>query len=71
VLYWLTGQDIGGGVKGEALTEYTEVRSTFMAVFEEEESKITTEHDLSLNKILQESWTSGGTWFWHSLTSLG
>ncbi len=62
VPYWLTGQDIGG-LEGEALTEYAEVRDAFMAVFEEEDSRIAAEHNLSLAKVLHESWLSGGAWF--------
>lgn len=68
VPYWLTGRDIGS-LQGEALAEYSKVRDAFMLIFEEEESKIAAGHGLSLTDALHESWTSGGVWLWHSLTS--
>jgi hypothetical protein len=68
VPYWLTGRDIGE-LKDEALVEYTEVWDAFMAIFEQEESRMAAEHDLTLTKILRESWASGGAWFWHGLAS--
>lgn len=69
VPYWLTGCAIDE-IRGERLVEFDTARKEFMDIFEEEERKVTAEHRLSLSQIMRETWNSGGTWFWYSLTSI-
>jgi hypothetical protein len=42
----------------------------FMGLFEEQERKITVEHDISLTRTMNDTWESKGVWFWHSLASV-
>lgn len=71
VPYWLTGCAIDQ-IKGEKLDRFDQVRREFMRVFEEEEqaAKAKTRHDITLSKIMQDTWESKGVWFWHCLSSV-
>lgn len=69
VPYWLTGRGIDM-LDGESFAEFNSFREEFMLAFEEEEQKMPGIHGLPLARIMQESWDSGGAWFWLSLDSV-
>jgi hypothetical protein len=69
VPYWLTGRAINK-LHGDALQEFDVIRQEFMGLFEEQERKITVEHDISLTRTMNDTWESKGVWFWHSLASV-
>lgn len=69
VPYWLTGCAIDL-IKGEKLDRFNQVRQEFMCVFKEEEQAIKAKHNISLSKVMQDTWESKGVWFWHCLSSV-
>lgn len=71
VPYWLACQDISDIVdtkESQKLTEFNALRQEFMQALSEEESKVNLPWPLT--KIMEETWQSGATWFWHSLASV-
>jgi len=68
VPYWLTGCAIDG-LKGEGLVQFNQVRQEFLRIFEEEEQS-NPAHAFSLTRIMEETWDSGGVWFWYCLSSV-
>lgn len=71
VPYWLTGCAIDG-IEGEKLSQFDQVRRSFMHIFEEEEqaTKAEASHDITLSKVMQDMWDSNGVWFWYCLSSV-
>lgn len=71
VPYWLTGCAINE-IEGEKLSQFDQVRQSFMHIFEEEEqaTKAEASHDITLYKVMQDMWDSNGVWFWYCLSSV-
>ena len=62
VPYWLTGCGIDG-LEEERLDKFNRVRKEFMHILEEEEQKITAEHDIQISAVMHDMWDSKGVWF--------
>ncbi|KAH6612909.1 hypothetical protein B0J18DRAFT_470260 [Chaetomium sp. MPI-SDFR-AT-0129] len=76
VPYWLTSRGIDE-IEDEAYEEFSKVREEFMDALREQEVENGLwekgpgqGHDLSVPQIMQKSWESKGTWFWHCVTSV-
>lgn len=69
VPYWLTGCAISE-LTDENLAVFDQARRKFMHILEEEEQEEDPPSEPSLSRLLNETWESQGTWFWHSLSSV-
>lgn len=68
--YWLTGEGIDELADEETFSQFDKVRQEFMQIFEEEERRITAEHDILISGVMQDMWDSKGVWFWYCIKSV-
>ncbi|TWU77239.1 hypothetical protein ED733_001916 [Metarhizium rileyi] len=58
------------GIIDEEYDAFDAVRQAFLAVMDEENRSIWTEHDINITSTMTDAWESTGVWFWACVRSI-
>ncbi|KAG9250229.1 uncharacterized protein F5Z01DRAFT_640481 [Emericellopsis atlantica] len=66
---WLTNRS-PEQLTGEHFDQFDNERQIFLGAMDEMSKKVQQEHDVQIMRVIRDSWTSKGVWFWTCIRSI-